>query len=557
MNKYLKDLEFRVYTTPIEKTGSSGERRLIRGYASVGDVLDRQNEIITLGALVKAREDLLENNTIFYEHKHSELPIGKTIAVDIDEKGLLITVEISKAPFVDSIWTLIQEGILNSFSIGGRVIESEEKRDKQGNLFNEITTIELFETSIVGLPANPAAKFELISKSFNRAITEEMKKREDSNKMAKETKKEVEKETKTKTEVETPVEKTEDKSKTTEKKEVELEKSEETPEEKTEEKEVEKSEEAKEEKSEEKKEEKSKETPKEDTVKLEKSEEAEEGKEKVSEKEVEKTEDKEEDKEEEVLQKDHSNNATTEDADHWHEATVDENGKGETTTIVTKEGYAGDANHKHEVVDGEVKESGGHTHDLIAPIETNLEDVSTEKSEEKEVTKENAEDTSLNEDGSEKSEDKEKLEEKSLDEQVLEALSKLIEMTSKKKEQDAEKSKEEIETPAKEKVECEACAKSEAKEEDKEEKKEEAKEDKLEKVVEPVSKEKSEEKVEKKEEDKEEKKVEKKEDPTRKGVIVVEQPYADDDEKNKLTAETLNKIKEAGWVKLMFQKKSN
>ena len=57
---------------PIEKAGSSSKRRLIRGYASVGNVLDRQNEVITLGALQKARLDLLENSTIFYEHKHSD-----------------------------------------------------------------------------------------------------------------------------------------------------------------------------------------------------------------------------------------------------------------------------------------------------------------------------------------------------------------------------------------------------------------------------------------------------------------------------------------------------
>ncbi len=186
MNRLLEGLEFKVYTSPIEKAGHSGERRLIRGYASVGDVLDRQNEVITLGALVRAREDLLKNHTIFYEHKHSELPIGKTIAVDIDEKGLLITVELSKGSHADSVWTLIQEGILNSFSIGGRVLEAEEKRDDDGNLFNEITRIELFETSVVGLPANPAAKFELVSKSISMAITEQLrKKREVSNTMAK------------------------------------------------------------------------------------------------------------------------------------------------------------------------------------------------------------------------------------------------------------------------------------------------------------------------------------------------------------------------------------
>jgi len=418
MNRLLKDLEFKVYTTSIEKAGHSGERRLIRGYASVGDVLDRQNEVITLGALVKAREDLLKNHTIFYEHKHSELPIGKTISVDIDERGLLITVEISKGSHADSVWTLIQEGILNSFSIGGRVLEAEEKRDKDGNLFNEITQIELFETSVVGLPANPAAKFELISKSFGMAITEEMRKREVSY-MAQEKEK---------------VEKTENLSSTTDnvsfsenigasetitsdesKAEVTIEKTE-TNKEATKEKEVvEKSEENKEEV----------------TKKAEKSEEA---KEEVS---------KKEETPKEELQKDHSNNATDEVNDHWHEVAVDAEGNGETTTIVTKEGYSGDANHKHDVVDGVVEESDGHPHALIAPIETSV-DTETDKSEEqpKEKIKET---TPVEENSSEESPEEKPVEEKSIDELILEKLGQILENQKKKTEKSEEvpESKEE------------------------------------------------------------------------------------------------------------------
>ncbi|MHA1833201.1 MAG: HK97 family phage prohead protease [Candidatus Baldrarchaeia archaeon] len=528
MNRLLKDLNFKVYTTPIEKAGSSGERRIIRGYASVGDVLDRQNEIITLGALVKAREDLLENNTIFYEHKHSELPIGKTIAVDLDEKGLLITVEISKAPFVDSIWTLIQEGILNSFSIGGRVLESEEKRDKSGNLFNEITTIELFETSVVGLPANPAAKFELISKSFNMAITEEMKKREVSNKMAKETKIEEKSEVETKEVVK--AEEVSEATKETEGAEVELEKAEPISEEKTEEKEVEKSEDTPVEKDEEVKEPAAEET-------------------------------------EEVLEKDHTNNATDEVNDHWHEAAVDSEGNGETTTIITKEGYTGDANHVHPVIDGEVQTADEHEHDLLAATKSETEEVSTEKSEkvkeEEKVTKESeeiAEDTSLNIDSSEKSEKvKEEVVEKTIEEKILDVLSKLLENSEKKEEvpseealpEKAQTEEAEIEVVAKEvetlveEVEVQesaevVCTKSE--ETPEAEKLEKAEVTPLEKIVESISEEK-EEKVEKKEVS----------DPTRKGVIVVEQPYANDSEKSEVDAETLRKAKEAGWVKLMFK----
>jgi HK97 family phage prohead protease len=186
MNKLLENLDFKVYTQAIIKAHTESNKRVIQGYASVGDVLDRQNEVITLGALVKAKDDLLRNPTIFFNHEHSSLPIGKTVAAEVDGNGLLITVEISKGSHADDIWTLIQEGSLDRFSIGGRVLEAEEKSDKFGNLFNEITKIELFETSVVGLPANPAAKFQVISKSISQSITDAKRRKGEQNPMSKE-----------------------------------------------------------------------------------------------------------------------------------------------------------------------------------------------------------------------------------------------------------------------------------------------------------------------------------------------------------------------------------
>ena len=42
----MTDLKFKVIGKIIEKSSDSSGRRIIRGYASVSDVLDRQNEII-------------------------------------------------------------------------------------------------------------------------------------------------------------------------------------------------------------------------------------------------------------------------------------------------------------------------------------------------------------------------------------------------------------------------------------------------------------------------------------------------------------------------------
>jgi len=113
MNEYLKNLEFKAIGEFTYKSTSDG-RRIIRGHASTND-LDRQGEVISYGALLDAKDDLLKNSTVFLNHKHSELPVGKTITTDIDEKGLLVTVEFTKASFADDLWKLIEEGIMKSF----------------------------------------------------------------------------------------------------------------------------------------------------------------------------------------------------------------------------------------------------------------------------------------------------------------------------------------------------------------------------------------------------------------------------------------------------------
>lgn len=179
MDKLINNLQFRVYTDILKKSKKDG-KRLIRGYASTA-ALDRQNEVITIEALRQAADHLLENHTVFYEHEHQKFPVGKVIETGIDDKGLKVIVEISQT--ADQLWTLIEEDILDSFSIGGRVTASEEKVGKDGKPYNEVTGIELFEVSVVGLPANPEAKFALVNKSFNMAITDEIKKREEDREM--------------------------------------------------------------------------------------------------------------------------------------------------------------------------------------------------------------------------------------------------------------------------------------------------------------------------------------------------------------------------------------
>ena len=126
-NDLFKDLTFKVYSSTFEKSEKDG-RRFIRGYVSTSG-LDLEREIISRKALEKAKDDLLKNHTVFLDHNHSSLmAVGKIIDCILDDKGLLITVELSKAKFVDDIFVLCQENILNSFSIGGIVVDGHDER---------------------------------------------------------------------------------------------------------------------------------------------------------------------------------------------------------------------------------------------------------------------------------------------------------------------------------------------------------------------------------------------------------------------------------------------
>lgn len=564
MKDLFKDLKFKAIGDFIEKSTTSG-KRIIRGYASVSDILDRQNEVITHEALVKAKDDLLRNSTIFHEHKHSELPVGKTIAAEVDSNGLLITVEFTKAKFADDLWKLIEEGIVNRFSIGGVVKEAQEKRDKSGNLFNEITKIELFETSIVGLPANPAARFELVSKSFNQAITEELRKKEGRENM---TKKEnevnneeptIEKElvdSSTADSISGDVDTTISSSGTNT--ETTVEKSDEVSEE-AETEEVEETEKTLEE-----------------LVGVD----SEEAVEEVVEKEEEVTTE---------VEKGHTNVSTGEDNLHWHEAAIDDEGNGETTTIITKEGYTGDANHKHTVVDGKVQTKDDHDHDLLDDtVEANAEttddksvDEDTETLEE-EVIEKDEETTSLETEVEAESEaeeveeteeeeiaeESEELDEKTVDERILDTLSKLVDMISEKKTEETKADDIVEETKSDETEEVEEVEETESLEEPENT-------EELEEVVTAKSEEEETEEVEttlekttdvevekkqlvdetSKEEEKEE------EIPTRKSevVIIADTPYADQDEARVnpvTTTKELKKQKDTGWSNIIFGSRS-
>jgi HK97 family phage prohead protease/HK97 family phage major capsid protein len=147
---------------PIEMKEVEGDEDLrITGHASTNDI-DRSGDIIVTDAWKKsgALDNYLKNPVILAFHDMSQ-PIGKTESHEVDEKGLRITARISKA--AGSIVQLIKEGILSAFSVGFMIKDADF--DPKSGVF-AIKELELFEISVVSIPANQNALFS-IDKNFS------------------------------------------------------------------------------------------------------------------------------------------------------------------------------------------------------------------------------------------------------------------------------------------------------------------------------------------------------------------------------------------------------
>jgi len=173
----MEPVKFEFFTNKLEfgalskGQGKTDEKFYVRGYASTPD-LDRQDELITWEALKKVESDLLKNSTLFFDHNYSK-PIGRVVKSKVDEVGLFIEAYISKTQ--PDIRTLIEEGILNRFSIGGKILEMEQAPDL-GKGAARVLDLELFEVSLVGVPANAEAKVtDYIKKAISDARKKEIK----------------------------------------------------------------------------------------------------------------------------------------------------------------------------------------------------------------------------------------------------------------------------------------------------------------------------------------------------------------------------------------------
>jgi len=132
----------------------------IKGYASTNDT-DRAGDVIDKEAWEKGGLDNYTNNpVVLFNHDYNR-PIGRATGLETDDRGLRITANISKS--AGDVTNLVKEGILRAFSVGFRVKDADYIEETDGL---KISDAELFEVSVVSVPANQSATFS-VAKSFD------------------------------------------------------------------------------------------------------------------------------------------------------------------------------------------------------------------------------------------------------------------------------------------------------------------------------------------------------------------------------------------------------
>lgn len=139
-------------------------QRIIEGYANTKN-LDRMNEIVDPSAFKGTINKWMKNPVILADHWASvSNVIGRGLSMKIDETGPFLKAEIAKGTqLAEDTWTLIQQKMLRAFSIGYRILKDEMDKGVEdgGRRVRRITKLELYEVSVVAIPANRESLFSL------------------------------------------------------------------------------------------------------------------------------------------------------------------------------------------------------------------------------------------------------------------------------------------------------------------------------------------------------------------------------------------------------------
>ena len=158
---------------------------MIGGYASI-EIVDKQNDLITLKALEDAVKKYMENAKFRnVMTNHSNVQVGEVVESYRDKNGKLWKTEVDDVGFfvviklrddiekAKEIGRGIRKGTLRSFSIGGQALQKVKKQHAELGEYSEISKLELHEVTICEKGINPEAKFDILKQDNEGKIMSE------------------------------------------------------------------------------------------------------------------------------------------------------------------------------------------------------------------------------------------------------------------------------------------------------------------------------------------------------------------------------------------------
>jgi HK97 family phage prohead protease len=148
------------------------EEGVLAGYASVFDVRDSQQDIITRGAFTETIRNRTHEIKLLWQHDMRE-PIGTIDVLKEDARGLYMEARlfITQVARAKEAYHLIKTGVVQGLSIG---YSPTRYRMDAVTRTRIIAQLDLWEISLVTFPANPHAQITVVKSAHidaeNRAL---------------------------------------------------------------------------------------------------------------------------------------------------------------------------------------------------------------------------------------------------------------------------------------------------------------------------------------------------------------------------------------------------
>lgn len=143
-----------------EMKAAEKDNGTITGYFSTYDrIPDSYGDVIAPGAFtdtIKAREESGHPFPLCWNHDLDQI-IGKVDKIEDDEKGPLMTASFFDTPLAQEKREIVKSGVVYQFSFAYDVKDAARVTLEDGTKANELRKLDLFEVSIVPIPANQNA----------------------------------------------------------------------------------------------------------------------------------------------------------------------------------------------------------------------------------------------------------------------------------------------------------------------------------------------------------------------------------------------------------------